>query len=466
MDMSRFEENSARTDEGPIVAETVSDPADAPGSAADRPVDRAGAPSNAELFEASGVIPKRRRNWRRWWRRVHLIVGLAVGVLIALVFATGSALVASFTVDRWVNPDVHQRVSSGPSRVPLEQVVQAGLRAAPQTWGEPVRLSIPGRATYGPEGTYELHFQEPGGCQPGCAASGVGSTYDTRLHYVYIDPGTGQVQSTRSAPTGHLTVFMFELHAQLFSGHTGLWIVGGTGVVLLLSAISGLVLWWPLGRNGVGFRIRRRSGNARLTYDLHNTVGFYVSLGMLVLAVTGIVRTATSLPPFDTAVDKAIGSSVDVKPAAAPPPGARRIPVDQAVQIAENAVPDARLGSVRLPFLGEDGGYGGQRRVGVYQVILVPPETYGIQNAAIVHIEPWTGRVLGVDDNRDDSLPQKIVHQWAADIHDGSAGGPAGQVIVFILGLAPAGLLLTGWMIWRNRRRTRRRDAAARGAPA
>jgi hypothetical protein len=46
-----------------------------------------------------------------------------------------------------------------------------------------------------------------------------------------------------------------------------------------------------------------------------------------------------------------------------------------------------------------------------------------VQNTAIVHIEPWGGRVLGIDD----SLPQKIVHQWVADIHDGSAGGPVGS---------------------------------------
>jgi uncharacterized iron-regulated membrane protein len=424
----------------------------------------AGGPSNAELFEAPGVISRRRRSWRRRWRRIHLIVGLSSGVLIALVFATGSALIAAFTVDRWVNPDVHQRASPVTSQVPLEEVVQAGRRAAPEAWGEPIRLSIPGKATYGSQNTYELHFMEPGGCLPNCDASGVGSTYDTRLHYQYIDPGTGQVLSTRSAPTGHLSVSMFELHAHLFSGHTGLWIVGASGVVMVVSAITGLVLWWPLGRHGVGFQIRRRSANARFTYDLHNAVGFYVSLGLLVLAVTGLVRTATTLPPFDAAVDRIVGSPVDVRPAPAmPPPGARRIPVDRAVQIAENAVPDGQLGTVRLPALTDDPGYTGQRPAGVYQVILLLPDSYGVSNVAVVHLEPWTGRVLGIDDTRDDSLPQQIVHQWAGDIHDGSAGGPVGRVVAFLLGLLPAGLLLTGWMMWRTRRRSGRRQRGEAG---
>jgi uncharacterized iron-regulated membrane protein len=108
-----------------------------------------------------------------------------------------------------------------------------------------------------------------------------------------------------------------------------------------------------------------------------------------------------------------------------------------------------------------------RRRAGVYQVILSPPNVSGgVKNDAIVFVESWTGRVLGVDDTRDDSVPQQIIHQWAADIHDGSAGGPAGRVAAFILGLLPAGLLITGWMMWRARRRTGGRSGRAKRAPA
>jgi hypothetical protein len=52
-------------------------------------------------------------------------------------------------------------------------------------------------------------------------ASGPGSTYDTGTHYLYLDPGTGMVLDTRSAPTGHLSLFLWELHANLLSGRAG-----------------------------------------------------------------------------------------------------------------------------------------------------------------------------------------------------------------------------------------------------
>lgn len=409
-------------------------------------------PSSAELFEESKVIGRRRRRWRRWWRRTHLVVGLTAGILVAVVFATGSALVAGFSVDRWVHGDAHERTSSGSATVPLEEIVQTARREAPAEWGEPLRVSMPGRTTYGPAETYEVYFEEPGACPAGaCAASGPGSTYDTGTHFLYLDPGTGEVLATRSAPTGHLTLFLWELHANLLSGRAGLWAVGVAGLVLLAIAVTGLVLWWPLGRNGVGFRVRRRSSGAGFVYDLHNATGFYVSLGLLVVALTGVVLTAKTLPPFDGAVESAIGARAGSRPSPAqPPPGAQRLAVDDAVGIARRTVTDGEVSQVRLPSLD---AYDGQRRTGVYQVILTVRPTYGVQEGIQVYVEPWSGRVLGIEDSREDTVPQRATHQWVADIHDGSAGGPVGRVLVFVLGLMPAALLVTGWLMWRTRRR-------------
>ncbi|MEJ3744866.1 PepSY-associated TM helix domain-containing protein [Actinomycetes bacterium KLBMP 9797] len=413
-------------------------------------VDVAG-PSSAELFEGSSVIGRRRRRWRRWWRRTHLVVGLTVGILMAVVFATGSALVAGYSVDRWVNGDAHQRTSSGSATVPLERIVQTARREAPAEWGEPLRVSMPGQTTYGPEETYEVYFEEPGACLANaCGASGPGSTYDTKTHFLYLDPGTGEVLDSRSAPTGHLSLFLWELHAHLLSGRAGLWLVGIAGLVLLVSAVTGLVLWWPLGRNGVGFRVRRRSSGDAFVYDLHNAAGFYVSLGLLVIALTGVVLTAKSLPPFDAAVESAIGARTGARPSPARPlPGAQRLPVDEAVAIARRTFPDGEIAQVRLPSLD---AYDGQRRTGVYHVFLTTPRTYGVEWIAQVYVEPWSGRVLGSEDSRQDTVPQRVVHQWIADIHDGTAGGPLGQVLVFLLGLLPAALLVTGWFMWRARR--------------
>jgi uncharacterized iron-regulated membrane protein len=407
--------------------------------------------SSAELFEEPHVLGRRRRRWRRWWRRTHLVLGLIVGILVAVVFATGSALVAGYSVDRWVHGDAHQRTSAGAATVPIEQIVQAARREAPAEWGEPLRVSMPGQTTYGPEQTYEVYFEEPGACPAGaCGASGPGSTYDTGTHFLYLDPGTGQVVATRSAPTGHLTLFLWELHAHLLSGRAGLWAVGIAGLVLLAIAVTGLVLWWPLGRNGVGFRVRWRPGGG-FVYDLHNAAGFYVSLGLLAVALTGVVLTAKTLPPLDAAVDSAIGAPAGTRPSPAqPPPGAQRLSVDEAVAFARRTVPGEQIAQVRLPSLD---AYDSQRRTGVYQIILTIRQTYGVQETIHVYVEPWSGRVLATEDTREDTGPQRVVHQWFGDIHDGSAGGPVGKVLAFLIGLMPAALLLTGWLMWRNRHR-------------
>jgi uncharacterized iron-regulated membrane protein len=212
-----------------------------------------------------------------------------------------------------------------------------------------------------------------------------------------------------------------------------------------------------------GLRIRRRSGGAGFIYDLHNATGFYVSLGLLVVALTGVVLTAKTLPPFDASVDSVIGARTGAPPAAAQPPaGARRLPVDEAARIAQRTVPEGEIAQVRLPSLD---AYDGRRRTGVYQIILTTPHTYGVQEGIQVYVEPWSGRVLGTEDSRADTVPQRIVHQWIADIHDGSAGGPVGKVLAFVLGLLPAALLVTGWFMWRTRRRRGRSRRPTNGRP-
>jgi uncharacterized iron-regulated membrane protein len=53
----------------------------------------------------------------------------------------------------------------------------------------------------------------------------------------------------------------------------------------LLLAITGLSLWWKDKR----LRVSRKSTWSRFTWDLHNTVGAYTFLFLLIVAATGLL---------------------------------------------------------------------------------------------------------------------------------------------------------------------------------
>ena len=71
-----------------------------------------------------------------------------------------------------------------------------------------------------------------------------------------------------------------------------------------------------------------------------------------------------------------------------------------------------------------------------------------------VWIDPYTGRVLAVRDERRDSGGDTVL-AWLHPLHGGEALGLAGRWLVFVSGLLPAVLFGTGVWRWAIRRRRR-----------
>ena len=59
---------------------------------------------------------------------------------------------------------------------------------------------------------------------------------------IFVNPYTGEVLGSRTRERS-LVGFLYTLHHQLFIGKVGEMIVGITGLLLLLIAITGVILW-------------------------------------------------------------------------------------------------------------------------------------------------------------------------------------------------------------------------------
>jgi uncharacterized iron-regulated membrane protein len=276
---------------------------------------------------------------------------------------------------------------------------------------------------------------------------------------VYVDPVSLEVLgASEVVPRGQALGYLINIHSFLMMrSYVGVKVVGALGVVMILMAVSGLVLWWPKkGQWRRAFFVRRGARGLPLYLDLHHAAGIWTFAVLLLMSVSGVYlcfpQTVTGA--LGTVFPSALGSGEPVA-GFVPTPGP--LDADMAVASAVRAVPDARAVSVLMP---EQSG----------RPILVSLETTRFGGATqpqiLVTLDQATGDIAYVDDPRDHGLVEQVVNFQNA-LHYGAAYGIVWKIVVFVSGFLPLFFAVTGLSIWWVRRRvTRRASAALQNAPA
>ena len=359
-----------------------------------------------------------RSRLRSLWFQIHKWIGLILAALIVPVSLSGSALVWHDWLDESLNPE--RSVSSPPSLPPSAYAAAAERLAGP---GE--RLSSLAFPSH--EGPVVATLARSG--QPAA-----GRPVRTLL---YLDPGSARLLDRGASDQGAVRV-LHVLHGSLMIPGVGRQVVGWIGVAMLLSALTGLWLWWPpSGRFTRGLRWRRRSATSD---NLHHQSGFWIALPLAVLSFTG---AWISFPAFFAALSG--------DPAG--PSMAERMRRSAALPAAETRLgPDEALAAAR-PLAG-----------GVLVNLAWPsgPEL----KWKISFDRPGGAAEVAVDDRTGQASPPgparpETTARLMRRIHDGTGMGALWQTIIFVGGLVPAILAVTGILMWLNVRRGRRRGGAA-----
>src|SRR5690242_8621644 len=82
--------------------------------------------------------------------------------------------------------------------------------------------------------------------------------------------------------------WLVDFHGNLLLGDTGRWLNGIGAASLTLLGLTGIVIWWP----GIehwrrSLMVNWRSSFARINWDLHNVMGFWCFLFVLMWGVSG-----------------------------------------------------------------------------------------------------------------------------------------------------------------------------------
>ncbi len=235
----------------------------------------------------------RRFNYRQLFWKWHKYAGLLGGPLLMLIAVTGAILVFAPEIDHWLRPDLWT----------LEPTV-SGSAIPPMT--EQALIDVVKHAY--PAETLVLYRQNVRAHEPHqywLSANG-----RRGFRHVWVNPQTGEIVGDRMWESSFLRI-VEQLHRRLLSGEIGssiIELITGWGIVLTL---TGCFLWWPrtLKTMWHGFTLSLRGSAYKVNWRLHNTVGAWVSLCVLLMCLTGMVFSTYSGKLYFTLMNATGGSN-------------------------------------------------------------------------------------------------------------------------------------------------------------
>ena len=341
---------------------------------------------------------------RRTWFQVHKWIGLILAILIIPISVTGAALVWDEALDKGINS---QRYAVSGGNVIDPELYVAAARGAlgpedrvttltlPHDDGEPVIVAASRPAQKGP----------------------------SVRTMVYLDPPSARVLDTMVGNSGLIRT-MHMIHGSLMVPGLGRQIVGWIGVAMMVSCFTGLWLWWPtVGKWVRGLRWRRHNN---LDTNLHHLMGFWIALPLFVLSLSGAwISFPQFFGMFGGAPQQRAPGPDRAAQARARPLEKTQLSLDTAIASAQAVVPgDLRQVTWPTDLKAE------------WRVALD-----GNPQPTVI-VEDATGKAKA------GRVPREDTARLMRRIHDGTRMGLLWQVLIFLGGILPAVLAITGIIMW------------------
>lgn len=359
-------------------------------------------------------------NLRKRIRQLHLMLGLAAGLVVFVVGLTGTAFVFMEEIMDFVNRDALTVPVPGTPRRSADELITSYQRQFPKqnivrysTYRDPARS------------VYILGFG------PG------------ELQNAYLNPYSGQLIKAERAT---ITFFFYDVmvHTTLLLGQRwGKGVIGVSTVIFTLQLLGGLVLWWPRGRKAAvrnALLVKAGASRKRRIFDLHNIWGFYGLPYALVMALTALFM---AYRPVQQVAFMAFGgdaTSAEDHYMPKPRPGRPAAAYEPVVRAAFAANPAAQLVAFEVP----------HDTVSNYHLTVARQAGLFSNDGTVSHLNKYTGQPVTLPARvyRNDELEQLNIM-----LHMGFWGGIWSKILVFFTGRVITSLPITGFLIWRGKRR-------------
>lgn len=363
---------------------------------------------------------------------------------------SGAILSFRHEIDALLNPrllTVSPRPEGEAAFTPMAEIFASALRGLP----EGTRLGF----SYYPHtdaSAYLINLAVPaGGGEQGGALR-----FDS--FEVFVDPYTAAVTGRRLVRAADDLVprtfiaFFDGLHLSLLLPGNGGPIVGWGAVLLCVSLLTGLVLWWPTDGRWSRVLTVKRMTTARFNYDLHQATGFYFLVVLFVVLMSGTAlfnlraQFHSVVRLFSPTVDRYSVRSHTGE-------GRTAISTADAVAFATAYSSEGRL----------DWLYQAPGPTSAYTICRRLSGDGWFAGRRCVAVDKYSGEILNVAGPVEGTRGDRFVYlQWF--LHSGQLFGMTGRIVVMLSGLAGPLLVVTGVTRWLQKRGARTRAARVRGA--
>ncbi|AEM72352.1 PepSY-associated TM helix domain protein [Allomuricauda ruestringensis DSM 13258] len=355
-------------------------------------------------------------------RKIHLWLGLTCGLIVSFSGLSGSLYVWQPEISALINPDLLQVEDIGDLDERAIMETTASLLA---THGDSINsIFLP----YREQQTISVQFNNGKTC--------------------YYHPETHVYLGGKS-----VSILFFEnllvLHRTLGIPTYGKYIVRTSAILFFLFLLtSGIYIWTTSYRNNLkeGFTIKWKGKRKKVNFDLHKVFGAYFMVPLLIMALSGSYFTynyyyKSALSLFD---DNRDSTEINVQQSF------RR---GDSLRLEDHLLSGNEAYALRAIHFPKDTADPYRFRYIKERFI-----TSGLRKTKEVELDA-KGRVTVVSDFRTDPNSNRMATQFYP-IHIGEMAGTIGRILVFVSGLVPLLLFITGLNIYRNkkRRKTRKKD--------
>lgn len=392
--------------------------------------------------------------------KLHRWSGLALLAFLFVAAFTGAFVSFRWEIDAFLNPQMFKVKPAGKALPQLELIERiettfpdalVSTLTYPNAPDDALRVSLKSRME-----AHVAHKHVPG------------MKSNVAFNQVFVNPYSGEILGQRN--TSDFTVnrvnfipFMLRLHYSLFLEKWGVWLMGVSALVWLLTSVLGLALAWPrLWRSIKAWQpllsIRSRQGGYKFNYDLHRSASLMTFPIMVVVAFSSAYFNLPDLVKPVIGVFSPISSTSTVESAGRVDLDEQIVAPEHAAAVALQVLPAARVSYVNLDFT-----------KGLYAVRLKLPTDVAPIGNNTVYVRMRDG-VLGSTRLASNRSGADTFIAWQMPLHSGVAFGLAGQIIICICSLALMAMCVTGFNVWLRKHRSEndlaiRRRARQKSAP-
>ena len=379
---------------------------------------------------------------KKIFAKIHLWLSLPLGIVLTVVCLSGAVLVFEGEITRALHPELY-RVAAPADARPLR----------------PSQLAdrIGGQM---PDSLHLVSLQLSARNDEPCMAA----FRETGRRQLSVDPYTGRVNGWAESPAFFGTVR--KLHRWLLDPppskgekSVGKAIVGVSTLALVLILVSGLILWIPRSRKALRNRLKvsYSDGRRRFWHDCHVSLGFYATLLLLVMALTGLTW---SFGWYRTAAYALFGGpqqtvAAQEKPSRKADSGSRQ----SRERTAGREQGESQAETEARPFdyaVWDEVLEQLTAHCTAYKtIVLTQTEAQVARQSAMRRIDratfdPRSGRLAEI--TRYEETPrQQRLRGWFYAFHTGTWGGIWTKILYFLAALIGASLPLTGYWLWWRR---------------